>query len=377
MRHPERFDPRDGEGSLIDTEHRARYWWASRVVRDMRVLDAGCGVGYGIEILAAGAASVTGLDVDPEAVEEARIRFGAAAEEIVRGDLRELPFDDASFDAVTCFETIEHIEDGARALAELRRVLKAEGLLLISSPNPDVYPPGNEHHVHEYRPEELAAAVGEHFARVERYRQHAWLASAIEPAAKPATRQRTMPGERNGHPELRRTASLGPGEETYGIVAATDEGALPGGSEAVALGDAFEVGWWSAQIESGRAEGEHVAEEARRHIEAAREETREAIATAEEQARAHGAEVEADAQRAIAQSAEREGAAARRLRASAEALVDANRELAQVPALKHRMALLEEEHKRVCGLYSEIYGSRSWRLTAPLRRLRPLFGTRD
>lgn len=363
VQHLERFDPRGKGGTLIDTEHRARYWWASHGVTGKNVLDAGCGVGYGIGILASGgAAGVTGVDIDPSAVSEAEDRFGASAEEIVVGDLLDLPLDDDSFDVAVCFETIEHIEDGGQALAELRRVLRPDGLLLISSPNPDVYPAGNEHHVHEYRPAELAAAVGEHFGRVECYCQHASLASVIEPAADGGPEL----DEPDGSSDSRRTASFEPGRETYGIVAATDAGALPELAETVMLGDAFEVGWWSRQVENSKAEGERVAQDARRQIEIAREE-----------AHAHIAQVEGNAQSAIARSTERERAAEARLRESADALLDANRELVQLPLLQHRLAVLEEEHLRVCGLYSELCESRSWRLSAPLRRLRRLFAARD
>jgi 2-polyprenyl-3-methyl-5-hydroxy-6-metoxy-1,4-benzoquinol methylase len=147
----ERFDPGEDAGKLIDSEHRGRYWWAAQAVAGRDVLDAGCGVGYGLEVLAtAGAASVTGVDIDEGAVERARER--RVAGEILTGDLRKLPFEDESFDVVVCFETIHHVADGERALGELHRVLRPGGLLLISSPSPDVYQRGNEHHVHEYRP---------------------------------------------------------------------------------------------------------------------------------------------------------------------------------------------------------------------------------
>jgi len=326
VRHPERFDPREGEGTLIDTEHRARYWWASRAVAGRDVLDAGCGVGYGIEILAsAGASSVSGVDLDPAAVEEAERRLGGSAAAIVEGDLQDLPLDDESFDAVVCFEAIEHVEDGGRALAELRRVLRPDGLLLVSSPNPDVYPSGNEHHVHEYRPAELAAAVGEHFAHVKGYRQHAWLASTIEPADPDAA---SPAGERRERAEIRRTAGLEAGGETYGIVAASDR-ELPAVRDLVVLGSAFEVDWWSEQVTG----------------------------------------TENHARQALAQSAAREAAATERLRETAAALLDANQELAQIPLLRHRMEVLQEQYDHVCELCVEMQGSTSWRVTAPLRRL--------
>jgi SAM-dependent methyltransferase len=53
----------------------------------------------------------------------------------VVADATALPFDDASFDAVTMFDVIEHVEDDARAIAEAKRVLRPGGFLLVTTPN--------------------------------------------------------------------------------------------------------------------------------------------------------------------------------------------------------------------------------------------------
>jgi SAM-dependent methyltransferase len=315
MRHPERFDPREGTGTLIDSEHRARYHWASHAVAGKEVLDAGCGLGYGIEILAeAGAIAVTGVDLDPGAVAESKARVGDRAEAIVEGDLLDLPLEDDSFDVVVCFETIEHLDGAEKALAEMRRVLRPDGVLIVSSPNPDVYLGGNEHHVHEFRPEELLEAVGSHFSEVASYRQDAWVGSTIEPAdgdAKP--------------PETLRTAATDGGEPTYGIVVASD-GQLPDLSGLIAIGNPFDVRWWSEQLANSKGE--------------------------------------------TAAAVEREVQAERRLQETATALLDANQELAQVPLLRHRLAELEQLHADLSAEYHALLGSKSWRVTAPLRRSR-------
>jgi ubiquinone/menaquinone biosynthesis C-methylase UbiE len=315
MLNPERFDPQEGAGRLIDSEHRARYHWASRTVAGKDVLDAACGVGYGVEILAAaGAKSVSGIDLDPEAVATAKERFGEHAAALVEGDLRELPFEDDSFDVVTSFETIEHMEEGERALAEMRRVLRPGGLLIVSSPNPDAYLPGNEFHVHEFRPEELTAAVDELFANVTTYRQDAWLGSAIEPLeGEPST----------ATPELLSTGSGEEEEPDYSIVVASDE-ALPELDDILARGDTFDVRWWAKQL--ARARGE------------------------------------------AAQAGEREAIAQGRLEETAAALLDANQELAQIPLLRHRLAAIEEQHAKLSAEYHALLGSTSWKITAPLRR---------
>jgi SAM-dependent methyltransferase len=174
----ERFVPGQGRGELMEAEHLARYWWVGGLAGGRRVLDAGCGVGYGSAMLAdAGASDVVGIDVASDAI-------AAAAEanqqvEFVIGDVHALPFEDSSFDLVVCFEVIEHVTEQDAVIAELARVLMPDGVLAISSPNRGVYPAGNPHHLHEYTPDELMAALRGHLEHVELRRQHDWLASAV------------------------------------------------------------------------------------------------------------------------------------------------------------------------------------------------------
>jgi GT2 family glycosyltransferase/SAM-dependent methyltransferase len=173
----ERFVPETMPG-LIHAEHLARYRWAAQVVSGRRVLDAGCGVGYGTGLLAAaGADDVMGVDVSEEALESARLRGDRAR--FVRCDLRRLPFDDGEFDVAVCFEAIEHVERPHEALDELARVVREDGLLLLSSPNRDVHPPGNPHHIHEYTPAELSSELATRFRHVRIWRQQPWLGSLI------------------------------------------------------------------------------------------------------------------------------------------------------------------------------------------------------
>ncbi len=174
----ERFVPESMGDQLIEAEHQARYRHAVQLVRGRTVLDAGCGVGWGSVLLAdAGAARVTGLDIDPGALENARRRAPVAS--FVRGDLGALPFDDGAFEVVVCFEAIEHVGDPLVALDELRRVLTPGGVLTVSSPNPEVYPPGNPFHVHEFTPAELGRELARRFAHTVALGQHAMLSSVV------------------------------------------------------------------------------------------------------------------------------------------------------------------------------------------------------
>jgi SAM-dependent methyltransferase len=176
---PERFVPEEMRGDLIEAEHLSRYWWAAQLAAGRRVLDAGCGTAYGSRILAeAGAPEVVGIDIVGEVIEAVKPGLPPSIH-LVEGDVRELPFRNGEFDLVVCFEVIEHLDDPQRALDELARVTSEKGILAVSSPNRDVYLPGNPHHRHEFIPEELGAAVAARFLHVELYRQQNWTTSAV------------------------------------------------------------------------------------------------------------------------------------------------------------------------------------------------------
>ena len=165
---------------MIAAEHLARYWLAADLASGLDVLDAGCGVGYGAQMIArAGASRVVGIDLSPEAIATASERVGEVAEFQV-GDVRDLPFDAGSFDLVVCFEVLEHLEDPEAAITALKGVLREGGRLVVSSPNRGVYPPGNPYHLHELTVEELRDALTARFANVVLMRQHPWLATLID-----------------------------------------------------------------------------------------------------------------------------------------------------------------------------------------------------
>lgn len=116
--------------------HLARYEFAAPLVRGLTVADIACGTGYGSALLArAGAARVIGIDCDAGAIEYARSHHAERNTEFVAADARRTPLADASADAIVSFETIEHVEDPERLLAEFARVLKPGGLLVLSTPN--------------------------------------------------------------------------------------------------------------------------------------------------------------------------------------------------------------------------------------------------
>jgi 2-polyprenyl-3-methyl-5-hydroxy-6-metoxy-1,4-benzoquinol methylase len=176
---PERFVPDEMRGQLMEAEHLGRYRWAAQIASGRRVLDAGCGTAYGTAMLArAGATAVTGVDVAASVIDSVRDSMPEAVT-LTAGNVRDLPFEDASFDLIVCFEVIEHIEEPGAAFDELARVLAPQGVLLVSSPNRGIYPPGNEHHLHEFKPTELEAELRDRLGNVTLARQHSYVTAAI------------------------------------------------------------------------------------------------------------------------------------------------------------------------------------------------------
>jgi ubiquinone/menaquinone biosynthesis C-methylase UbiE len=105
------------------------------------------------------------VDISAEAIAEAKSRYGSKRNFQV-GSMERLEFSDECFDIVSCLEGIEHVPQaiGASFLAEAARVLRPNGLLLLSSPHPvEGTHSGNPHHVYEYPPEELRALISRHF----------------------------------------------------------------------------------------------------------------------------------------------------------------------------------------------------------------------
>jgi SAM-dependent methyltransferase len=150
--------------------HLVAYEWIAARVAGMHVIDMACGEGYGSDVLAAQARSVTGVDANPEAYEHARLRYR-------RGNLR---FERAlieAFDeraqAIVFLQTIEHLRDPADVLAHFRALLEPGGALYVSTPNVlTLAPPGAERsdnpwHVHEYRAREFEELCRGAFAHVE------------------------------------------------------------------------------------------------------------------------------------------------------------------------------------------------------------------
>jgi len=163
----ERFTPE--ERGPIWYEHWHRYAEAARLVRGKRVLDAACGEGYGSFLLADDARLVVGVDVSLETVAHARVRYSRPNLAFAQALVSQLPLRDACIDVVVSFETVEHLSQQREMIAEFRRVLAPDGILIISSPNRPVYNEGatveNHFHVKELDRVELATLLAPFFPR--------------------------------------------------------------------------------------------------------------------------------------------------------------------------------------------------------------------
>jgi ubiquinone/menaquinone biosynthesis C-methylase UbiE len=145
-------------------EHFARYAFASRFAGGKRVLDLGCGTGYGTAELSNRARMVVGIDNSADAIAYARAHYAPPNTRWLQAHAAALPVA-ASFDLITAFEVIEHLSDWPALLTEARRVLAPDGLFLVSTPNKLYYAETrtetgpNPFHAHEFTYAEFSEAI--------------------------------------------------------------------------------------------------------------------------------------------------------------------------------------------------------------------------
>jgi SAM-dependent methyltransferase len=151
----------------------APYVAIRKVIVERRVLDVGCSLGYGSWLMAGhGAATVTGLDMDKERLKVAEpLCRGLPNCRILCLDAQHLIFENGAFDLATCFEVIEHVPAPQELLGEIRRVLKPEGILLMSTPNRNLrlfsfQKPTNAEHLREYAEKDFRGELSHHFSSI-------------------------------------------------------------------------------------------------------------------------------------------------------------------------------------------------------------------
>lgn len=209
----ERLVPGDERLQNLLVEDIAKFRFVIRYVSlsDKYVLDAGCGAGQGAAYLSQnGACYVVGIDISPEAIAYARDLFPKDNLSFVVMDAHYLGFPDRTFDVVTSIEVIEHLQKPEQYVSEIRRVLKDEGVLVLSTPNKLISSPTPgtiwPYHIKEFYPDELYELLAQYFSCVEMwgmwipiYDQHPvrrlmhWLAPLFKPILPRMLRVRALP----------------------------------------------------------------------------------------------------------------------------------------------------------------------------------------
>ncbi len=363
-------------------EHLHRYMLAREFCRGRRVLDVASGEGYGSAMLAQVAESVVGVEIASDAVSHAAANYADPKLRFLQGDARAIPLADASVDVVVSFETIEHFDGQDGFVSEVHRVLRPGGLLIVSTPDRDTYSPADEpanpYHARELTREEFGALLGRRFANVAMCWQRTLAGSALLPGPGVAAAPEAFCFERRGDTHFE--ASAGFPRPQY-LVALCSDAPVPAVPPSVYIDygrlHAHEQGWLDKvnaerercraleeQAERGRAHREATEAALRAHIEAIEATLRTNVARAEQAESAYATEKArsdsidtalrvAESRAAAAEQASELGTAIRQLQESSQQ---------QIEALTARLAALT--------------ASTSWRVTAPLRRLRAMFAGR-
>ena len=150
-------------------QHLVRYYFSADFVRNKKILDVGCGCGDGAYYFAKlGAKQVIGIDNSKDAIEYAKSHFKHPGLNYHQMSVDSIKFVSEKFDVITCFETIEHVQDQQKSIEELKKILDKTGVLIISTPNQNEHPGEffNKFHTHELNKNELSELLARCFKHV-------------------------------------------------------------------------------------------------------------------------------------------------------------------------------------------------------------------
>lgn len=152
---------RDPSDNFVFQRSLLAYHYAAQLIDGGDVLEIGTGAGYGVDIIAPRADRFVTMDKQPPTIDSMPANC-----EVIRAVAPRLPFDDNSFDWVVTFQVVEHIKKDSEFIAEIARVLRPTGSLIISTPNAPMSLTRNPWHVREYTPEQFATLLSREFADV-------------------------------------------------------------------------------------------------------------------------------------------------------------------------------------------------------------------
>ncbi len=147
-------------------------WCLDKITSSSFCLDLGCGAGYGTSIISTKANKVIGLDISSEAIANGDLKYKKSNCEFRLYDGITIPFGDNTFDVITSFHVIEHVKNDLNFLSEIKRVLKNNGIFILTTPNKTLrlgenQKPWNIFHIREYTFSELEELLGKIFQKTE------------------------------------------------------------------------------------------------------------------------------------------------------------------------------------------------------------------
>lgn len=180
MQKDERFVP---EYNFSMFEHVHRYALASKLCNGGTVLDVASGEGYGTALLAKKASLVIGVEIDNTSVAAATKKYNASNLQFRQGSVTQLPLQDKEADMVVSFETLEHVNEQEQMISEIKRVVKQNGIVVISTPDKKMYSDlknfNNPHHVKELYKSEFIALISRFFKHLIVLKQKSFFCSFI------------------------------------------------------------------------------------------------------------------------------------------------------------------------------------------------------
>lgn len=170
----------------INYEHWHRYIFTKNFIENKEVIDIACGEGYGSYYMSQFAKHVTGVDIDNDTIAYARATYPKANLQFIQSDASSIELPDNHFaDVVVSFETIEHLNEQQQhqALTQIKRLLKPDGILIISTPDKLLYSDvpnyKNEYHIKEFYGDEFMAFLKQYFEHVTFFQQKIFPVSLI------------------------------------------------------------------------------------------------------------------------------------------------------------------------------------------------------
>ncbi|MEK3675532.1 class I SAM-dependent methyltransferase [Paenibacillus sp. FSL R10-2771] len=185
----ERFIP-DNDGLEIEAEHVHRYKAITSGLKNLKVLDAGCGTGYGSLFMSQYAKEVIGIDISQETITWCEEHYSDQKNlKFLQASLENLPFSDSEFDCIVIFEVIEHVDAQIQNmfLKEAKRILKPDGILIMSTPNRSIYTDKsgytNPYHIAEFYINDFKEYLNQEFLYTKLYNQSLHVISNISDEA--------------------------------------------------------------------------------------------------------------------------------------------------------------------------------------------------